>query len=134
MLDLTRYASYRGVVVHGDKRGRLLGFPTANVSLPAGSQLPPDGVYSTFAQFPHSGAIFGATASVGTNPTFDDVNDTRIEAYIHDLDETLYGLTVVLYLVQQLRGMQRFASVDELIAQTHRDVAESRRVLAALGI
>lgn len=134
MEGLTRFDRLEGIVVHGDKRGRILGFPTANIAVAPGCIVPEDGVYSAIVRLPQSGRTFGATASVGTNPTFDDVDSTRVEAFIHDLDEMLYGLTIELYFVQQLRPMQRFASVDALIAQTQADVDTSKALLKARAL
>lgn len=132
MIDLAPFARFAGVVVHGDKRGRALGFPTANICLPAGAAFPADGVYCCLVRLPADNRLHGGTVSVGKNPTFPDVETTRMEAYVHDLDATLYGLELELFLVRQIRDMQRFASVAELIVQTERDVATSRRWLAQL--
>lgn len=122
-----------GTVVHGEKRGRALGFPTANIALAVAAAFPPEGVYSSVVRFPHRDTFYGATVSVGTNPTFPDIASIRIEAHIHDLDELLYGLTAELRLLHRLRDMRRFSSVEELIAQMERDVRQSRRLLADLG-
>lgn len=123
-----------GTVVHGEKRGRALGFPTANIEPVAGTVLPETGVYCCLVHLPHRDTRHGATVSIGNNPTFPDIASIRVEAHIHDLDELLYGLTAELRLVLRIRNMHRFTSVDELIAQMERDVRESRRVLAALGL
>ena len=132
MEDLTRFARYQGVVVHGDKRGRVLGFPTANIALPPIIPAPVDGVYCGLIQLPQLGSLHGATISVGKNPTFGDVTSTRVEAYIHDFDALIYGQTVELFIVRQLREMQRFGTVDELIIQTRRDVDASRQLLRTI--
>lgn len=134
MYDLTQFDKIEGVVVHGDKRGRVLGFPTANIALAEGDGAPQDGVYSAIVRLPQSGRVFGATASVGKNPTFDDVENTRVEAYIHGLDEMLYGMRIELFLVSPLRTMQRFSTVDALIAQTQLDVDASIRHLKTLEL
>lgn len=130
--DLSPYARFAGVVVHGDKRGRALGFPTANICLPAATAFPADGVYCCLVRLPPDERLYGATVSVGKNPTFPDVETTRMEAYIHDLDTMLYGRELEVFLVRPVRDMQRFASVAELIAQTERDVGTSRRWLRPL--
>lgn len=132
MEDLTRFARYQGVVVHGDKRGRVLGFPTANIALPPTIPAPVDGVYCGLIQLPQLGSLHGATISVGKNPTFGDVTTTRVEAYIHDFDALIYDQTVELLIVRQLREMQRFVTVDELITQTGRDVEASRQLLRTI--
>lgn len=130
-LVVTMNVRLRGQVVHGDKRGRKLGFPTANVRLARGAVLPPDGVYSCVIQIEGHAGRFGATTSIGNNPTFDDVRVRRVEAHVHDFDADLYGRKVELRLLGKLRRMQRFADVDELIRQTITDVAQSRELIAA---
>lgn len=120
---------FSGVVVHGNKRGRVIGFPTANIALSDAAALADDGVYSCWVKLPASDALHGATVSVGRNPTFDDVHDRRVEAYIHDLDATLYGLTLEFFIVHRLRDMVRFASINALIEQTEKDVKRSRNLL-----
>jgi len=122
-----------GEVVHGEKRGRALGFPTANIALAPGSAFPPEGVYCCLVRLPRHEAMRGATVSVGSNPTFADIASVRVEAHIHDLDELLYGLSLELHLIHRLRDMHRFAGPAELIAQMERDVGTSRELLARLG-
>ncbi|KFL31308.1 hypothetical protein JP75_10510 [Devosia riboflavina] len=119
-----------GCVIHGDKRGRKLGFPTANLSIAPGVELPPDGVYSCIVWLPGQTTHHGATASVGNNPTFDDVKERRVEIYIHDFDGTLYGHELNICLLTRLRDMRRFSGLDDLTGQTERDVAQSRAMLA----
>lgn len=123
-----------GEVVHGEKRGRALGFPTANIALAPGAAFPPEGVYCCLAHLPQAARQYGATVSVGNNPTFPDILSVRVEAHLHDLDAMLYGQTLELRLLHRLRDMRRFADVDELIAQMTRDVRESRQLLAELGL
>lgn len=123
--------SFSGLVVGGHKRGRALGFPTANVALQAGAETPADGVYACWVHFPPAAVRFGATLSVGRNPTFDDVPDRRIEVFVHDLDADLYGASITVSIVERLRDMVRFDSVDALIAHTAQDVARSRALLNA---
>lgn len=122
-----------GCVVHGDKRGRKLGFPTANIAPPPGTELPPDGVYSCLVLIAGYPTPYGATASVGNNPTFDDVPDRRVEIYIHDFDAALYGTELRICLLSKLRAMRRFSGLDDLIEQTARDVAQSRALLDRLN-
>lgn len=122
-----------GEVVHGEKRGRAMGFPTANIAPALGSALPPEGVYCCLVRLPQRPAMFGATVSVGSNPTFADITSVRVEVHIHDFDEQLYGLRLELQLVQRLRDMHRFAGPAELIAQMQRDVIRSRALLAGLA-
>lgn len=123
--------SFRGTVVHGDKRGRELGFPTANIAVTDQHALPVDGVYACWVSFPPAPARHGATISIGDNPTFDDVTERRVEAFIHDFDGDLYGAEVEFTVHAWLRGMFRYESLDELIEKTAADVASSRLALLA---
>ena len=129
---MTVASTFRGVVVHGCKRGRVLGFPTANIVLDDVVALPDDGIFSCWVHLP-TGERHGATMSVGKNPTFNDVPDRRIEVYLHDFDGSLYGQTLDIGIVQRLRGMVRFQSMEELIEQTQRDVSRSRKLLMQGG-
>lgn len=125
----------RGTVVHGDARGRDLGFPTANLAPDADGMVPADGVYAGWLRRPEVGltepdAVLPAAISVGTNPTFEG-NARRVEAYVLDrTDLDLYGEQVVLEFVERLRPTLRFDSVDALVARMHEDVAAVRGVLA----
>ena len=124
----------RGVVVHGDARGRTLGFPTANLGRLVGFP-PADGVYAGWmrrvahpADAPDG--FLPVAISIGTNPTFDGW-DRRVEAHVPGrTDLELYGEEVVLELVARLRPTLRFDSVEELVAQMHDDVRRTRAVLA----
>ncbi len=124
----------RGTVVHGDKRGRDLGFPTANLDPDAAGMVPADGVYAGWLRRPElppgsPDAVLPAAVSVGTNPTFDGVQ-RRVEAYVLDrTDLDLYGEEVVLEFVERLRPTLRFDGVDALVAQMARDVEGVREVL-----
>ena len=123
----------RGVVVHGDARGRTLGFPTANLGDLVGL-VPADGVYAGWMRRTgrSRGELDGflpVAISIGTNPTFDGP-ERRVEAHVPDrTDLELYGEEVVLEVVERLRPMVRFESVDELIARMHEDVARTRDLL-----
>lgn len=125
----------RGEVVHGDARGRELGFPTANLEPDADGMVPADGVYAGWLLRPArpagaTDAVLPAAISVGTNPTFAGAS-RRVEAYVLDrTDLDLYGEQVVLEFVELLRPTLRFDSVDALIEQMGVDVAGVRTVLA----
>lgn len=127
---LGRLHLVEGPVVRGDARGRALGFPTANVGVDESIAVPQDGVYAGWLTRA-DGTRVKAAISVGTNPTFDGV-ERRVEAYAidvgHELD--LYDEHVTVEFASRLRGMERFADVDELIAQMHRDVAVARDSLS----
>jgi riboflavin kinase/FMN adenylyltransferase len=128
---LGRLHLVEGAVVRGDARGRALGFPTANLALPAGIAVPADGVYAGWLTRA-DGTRAKAAVSVGTNPTFDG-DERRVEAYVidvgHDLD--LYGEHVVVEFAHRLRGMERFDDVGALTDQMARDVAQARDGLTA---
>lgn len=126
-----------GEVVHGAKRGRRLGFPTANLSPDLEGFIPADGVYAGWlvdegpSGMLRSGIRYPAAISVGTNPTFDDVVQRQVEAYVLDeADLDLYGRRVEVQFVDRVRPMTAFSDVDALVRQMTDDVAEVRRVLA----
>src|SRR5262249_17881449 len=116
---LGRPPEIEGIVVRGDGRGRELGFPTANVEVPEGLLVPPDGVYAGAARG------FRAAVSIGTNPHFDGV-ERRVEAYLLDFDDDLYGQRLVVEIWSRLREQRRFDSLEELVAAIDADVARTR--------
>ena len=126
-----------GVVVRGDRRGRDLGYPTANVETPPFTAIPADGVYAghLVTRDPRSGASrerFPAAISVGTNPTFQGSRRT-VEAYVLDYDGDLYGEHVGVEFVQRLRPMASFPDVAALVQAMDDDVADTRRILGIPG-
>jgi riboflavin kinase/FMN adenylyltransferase len=123
-----------GIVVRGDRRGHELGFPTANLSTPRFAAVPADGVYACwFTQLSANPArTLRAAVSVGTNPTFSG-RERRVEAFVLDLDEDLYGQRVGLDFVARLRGMERFPSSEALVEQMHDDVRRTRELLPEDG-
>jgi riboflavin kinase/FMN adenylyltransferase len=133
--SLGRPHRVEGTVVHGDHRGRELGYPTANLSTTPHAAVPADGVYAArlvVAPYTSHAVSYPAAVSVGTNPTFDG-QERRVEAYA--LDETgldLYGTHVAVDFVDRIRGQVRFEgehALTELVAQMARDVAEARRLV-----
>jgi len=133
--SLGRPHRIEGVVVHGDKRGRDLGYPTANLATTPHSAIPADGVYGGwFLLDPYGDAQrFAAAISIGTNPTFDGV-ERRVEAYVLDVEDfDVYDRHVALDLVDRVRGQVRFDGIEALVAQMARDVADVRGMLAADG-
>jgi riboflavin kinase / FMN adenylyltransferase len=120
----------RGRVVVGDRRGRTIGFPTANLHVRPGVLLPADGVYAVRAAV--DGAARPAVVNVGVRPTFGEARRT-IEAHVLDWNGDLYGRWLELELVARLRGEERFAGVDALRAAIAADVDHARRVLAPAG-
>jgi riboflavin kinase/FMN adenylyltransferase len=118
-----------GEVVHGDKRGRELGFPTANLIPPEGYVTPGHGVYACRATTA-DGRTYAAATNVGVRPMFVTGRGELIEAYLLDFDGDLYGSDLRLEFLKRLRGEKRFETVDALIEQMGRDVDEAREIAA----
>jgi riboflavin kinase / FMN adenylyltransferase len=116
----------RGTVVHGDKRGRTLGFPTANLVPDPRLVVPDHGVYACRARV--DGVERLAAVNVGVRPTFQTGRGLLVEAFLLDFDGDLYGRTLALEFIGRLRGEQRFDTVEALIEQMGRDVVDTRRV------
>ncbi len=126
--ELGRLWCIRGVVQHGDKRGRLLGFPTANI--PLGRHLEPArGVYAVTIRLP-SGQIHEGVANIGRRPTINDGQESRLEAHLFDFEGDLYGQELSVCLHALLREEKRFAGLDALKEQITLDAAQARQVLA----
>ncbi|HWV50376.1 MAG TPA: bifunctional riboflavin kinase/FAD synthetase [Microbacterium sp.] len=128
---LGRTPDVRGEVVHGLKRGRELGFPTANLSDVVDALVPADGIYAGWLIDHDTGIRHPAAVSVGTNPTFDDVPRRQVEAHV--LDETaldLYGHDVTVQFAHRLRGMVAFEGIEKLKAQIGADVDAARELLS----
>ena len=123
-----------GEVVHGDHRGRELGYPTANLSQEATGLIPADGVYAGFLIRPtlpdrDPDHRLPAAISIGTNPTFAGTH-RRVEAYVLDrTDLDLYGETVVVEFIERLRATEKFDSVEALLVQMADDVERCRALL-----
>jgi riboflavin kinase / FMN adenylyltransferase len=127
---LGRPFTVRGTVVEGDKRGRDLGYPTANVPLPPVDAAPADGVYAGWLTRLDTCERFPAAISVGTNPTFDGERERRVESYVLDRDDLeLYGVEVEVAFVDRLRGMVRFDGIEALVETMHDDVRRARDLL-----
>ena len=123
---LGRSYSLRGKVVVGDKRGRVIGFPTANVLPEACSLVPGRGVYVGHVWV--EAERDGACTNVGVAPTFDQ-RDSRVEAHLLDYQGDLYGRVVEVTFVERLRPEKRFFGADELKEQIARDIVEARKIL-----
>ncbi len=129
---LGRPFAVRGVVIVGDRRGRELGYPTANVPIAAGMAAPSDGVYAGWLTRTDTGERFPAAISVGTNPTFAGDRDRRVEAYALDRDDLeLYGVEIEVGFVERIRGMVRFDGIEPLLETMAGDVRRTREVLGA---
>ena len=122
----------RGTVVAGDRRGRELGFPTANLRFDYVPQLPKLGIYLGAVSVPDRGVGPGhpALVSVGVRPTFHDDGRVLVEVYLLDWDGDLYGAELTVEFVARLRDEQRFDSVEALVRQMRADEAEARRRIA----
>lgn len=122
---LGRFYYISGKVVQGHQRGRVLGFPTANIASRA-EILPKDGIYATIIEIGE--ASYRSVSSLGSNPTFGDGPRT-VETYIMDFSRDIYGEGVRLSFVQRIRDEARFATVDDLVAQIRLDVVEAQRLI-----
>ena len=125
--------SLRGVVGHGDKRGRTLGYPTANLVPDNALIYPGNGVYACRAAVEEPGgewAWWPAAVSIGVRPTFVTGRGVLIEAYLIGFEGDLYGRELRLAFLERLRGERRFDSVEALVEQMHRDVERTESIAA----
>jgi riboflavin kinase/FMN adenylyltransferase len=121
-----------GPVTHGDKRGRTIGFPTANV--PLGRHLEPArGVYAVTVRLP-DGSVRPGVANIGRRPTVNAGPESRLEVHVFDFDGDLYGAEIAVALHAFLRGERKFSGIDELRAQIAADATEARGLLAAAAV
>lgn len=120
-----------GEVVGGDRRGRLLGFPTANVRTEPSKLTPGNGIYAAWAWLPGARERWPAAISIGVRPTFGQGAQRQVEAHLLDVTMDLYGLQLRLAFVDWLRAELRFESVEALIEQMNADRELSRRILRA---
>lgn len=118
----------RAVVVAGDRRGRELGFPTANVIPPEGLVRPGHGVYACLANG------LPAAVSIGVRPTFGTGRAELIEAYLIDFEGDLYGTELRLHFLERLRGERRFETAEALIEAMHDDVERARAICASATV
>ena len=126
-LDLGRDWAVRGVVAHGDKRGRTIGFPTANLALGAHLE-PARGVYAVTVRLA-DGTVVPGVANIGRRPTVDEGLESRVEAHLFDWEGDLYGQEIAVALRSYLRPERKFGSFDELRAQIAADAAQARAML-----
>lgn len=125
---LGRSYSISGIVAHGNERGRLLGYPTANMELvDAHVAIPQGGVYAVRAYV--DGGVYGGMANIGKNPTFGDVEKPRLETNIFGFSGDIYGKTLTIEFVQRIRGEVRFAGIDALKAQLAQDKLDCLKFL-----
>jgi riboflavin kinase/FMN adenylyltransferase len=124
---LGREPAVRGVVVHGEQRGRELGFPTANLAPDSEGYVPADGVYA--ARVRVGGTVWPAAVSVGHNPTFEGVPEKQVEAHLLDVSMDLYGQEITVMFVDWVRGNVAFEGIEALIEHIRADVVRTREVL-----
>jgi riboflavin kinase/FMN adenylyltransferase len=132
---LGRPHSLTGVVIHGDARGRTIGFPTANLAK-VEQMIPAYGVYAVTVQRQTEGrmeALGQGVMNIGVRPTVDG-KELRLEVHLFDLAQDLYGQTLRVELRERLRGEQRFAGLPELMAQIQADAVLARDVLSRLNV
>ncbi len=125
---LGHHFEVRGVVVHGDERGRTIGFPTANIEVPNQICIPADGVYAgVFVR--QDGTIHNCAINLGRRPTFyEHADHSMLEAHLLDFSENLYGEKVKLIFTHFLRGERKFENIDALKMQLKLDIEQTRAV------
>lgn len=111
-------------VRHGDKRGRTLGFPTANLAIPDTRVMLPNGVYA--CEVLYDGSVYNGLANIGNNPTFEGCS-RRLEVNIRDFNQDIYDRILTVRFLAKLREEKKFSGKDELIAQMQQDKEEARR-------
>ena len=128
---LNRLYSFSGVVIRGDQRGRLLGFPTANIELDDEDKLLPFmGIYAV--EFLIEENKYLGVMSIGKRPTFYDEGKITTEVHILDFNEDIYDKYVTVNVFERIRGEEKFTSADELIKQMHKDCENGRKILTNL--
>lgn len=121
----------QGKVIHGDKMGRQLGFPTANIELADPRKLiPVEGIYAIRVYLENETTPLNGVMSIGTRPTFNGT-DLRVEAHIFDFSQEIYDKVLKVELISYIRANQKFDNIDALVAQMHKDSQQARNVLMA---
>jgi riboflavin kinase/FMN adenylyltransferase len=129
---LGRYYFFSGIVVQGDKRGRTLGFPTANIKTDDEDKLLPAlGIY--VVEFFVKGNKYYGLLSIGRRPTFYNDGNIVPEVYIYDFDEDIYDEYVTVNIIERLRGEEKFSSVEDLITQMNKDKEAGLEILSKLA-
>jgi riboflavin kinase/FMN adenylyltransferase len=129
-LFLGRFYSFSGKVVEGDKRGRELGFPTANIEPDnLDKLLPAIGIYAVEFFINNEEKKYTGVMSMGKRPTFYDEGKLTTEVYIFDFDKDIYGAKVTVKVVDRIRGEEKFSSAEELVIQMNKDVAAGMEIL-----
>lgn len=125
---LGRYPALTGEVVRGAQRGRTIGFPTANLALPAERLVPANGVYATFVRRIGQEQRYAGVTNIGIRPTFGSEQRT-VETHIFDFNEDIYGQHFTLEFVERQRPEKKFENIDALIAQIRQDTKQARSLL-----
>jgi riboflavin kinase / FMN adenylyltransferase len=129
-LFLNRYYSFSGRVVVGDKRGRELGFPTANIIIDNQDKLlPAIGIYAVEFFITNDDKKYTGVMSIGKRPTFYDEGKITTEVYVFDFDKDIYGADVTVNVVDRIRGEEKFSTADELVIQMKKDVEAGMEIL-----
>ena len=123
---LGRPFSFGGRVIHGDQRGRTIGFPTANLAIPDKRAMLPNGAYGVYVII--DGEQFKGIANVGNNPTFAGCN-RRLEVHVLDFTGNLYNKPVTVQFVKKLRDEKKFSGIEALVKQLHADEEKARQIL-----
>lgn len=126
---LGRFPALRGVVVHGDHRGRLLGYPTANLNVPDRKLIPANGIYAVRVRL--GSEWFNGAANIGVRPQFGG-GPRLVEVHILDFDRDIYGQELEVHFVERLRDEMKFENVQALVEQMGRDVTRARSLLGGL--
>ena len=130
-LFLERYYSFSGKVVEGDKRGRELGFPTANIELNNPSKLlPAIGIYAVEFFINNDNKKYTGVMSIGKRPTFYNEGKLTTEVFIFNFDKNIYGAEVTVNVVDRIRGEEKFSSAEDLINQMNKDVEAGMEILS----
>ncbi len=117
----------RGIVGHGDKRGRQLGYPTANIQVHEDLLLPKTGVYAVSSEI--DGKIYGGMMNIGLRPTFTSIKEQTVEVNFFDFAKDIYGIELIITIHERLRSEKKFSGVDEIINQLDKDKQEAMKVL-----
>lgn len=118
-----------GKVVPGSKRGRILGFPTANISVSEDILLPAEGVYAAFAEY--QGRLYQGVVNIGCKPTFNDPGNS-VEIHIFDFREEIYGEVLRVHLIERIRPVLKFTDGNQLKIQIEKDSQKARDILAGI--
>lgn len=129
---LGRPFSIKNTVVHGEKRGRQLGFPTANINIPDDIVAPKNGIYLATAEFDNEKYV--TVVNVGKRPTFADLEKSLIEAYLFDFDGDLYGKEVRINFLNRIRDEKKFDSINELISQIDIDCCTAKSLAKQISL